>query len=123
MGNTFGTMIGKLSVLIGELQKSGIQVNTSVTEIAATARELGKTVDELNKMVEQTSGFADTGQSSLGRMEEAMRHIKEASFGGSNGGGCRRRVRSKSARRWHNWARRCSKASKPASIEPPASSN
>jgi methyl-accepting chemotaxis protein WspA len=38
MGNTFGTMIGKLSVLIGELQKSGIQVNTSVTEIAATAK-------------------------------------------------------------------------------------
>jgi hypothetical protein len=51
MGNTFGTMIGKLSVLIGELQKSGIQVNTSVTEITATARELGKTVDELNKLV------------------------------------------------------------------------
>jgi methyl-accepting chemotaxis protein len=96
----------QLETLVGQMQKSGIQVNTSATEIAetakqqqamahetastvleigatakeitATARELGKTVDEVNKMAERTAEFADTGQSSLGCMEETMRHIKEA---------------------------------------------
>jgi methyl-accepting chemotaxis protein WspA len=99
-------MVEELSTLVGQVQKSGIQVNTSVTEIAATAkqqqamahetastvleigatskeitataRELGKTVDEVNKMAQQTAEFADTGQSSLGCMEDTMRHIKEA---------------------------------------------
>jgi methyl-accepting chemotaxis protein WspA len=35
-------------------------------------------VDEVNKMAQQTAKFADTGQSSLGCMEDTMRHIKEA---------------------------------------------
>lgn len=99
-------MIAVIKGLSGSMQESSIQVNSSVTEIAATgkqqqatanetaatvseigatakeitatAKELGKTVDEVTKMVEQTAGFADTGQSSLTRMEETMRHIKEA---------------------------------------------
>jgi methyl-accepting chemotaxis protein len=96
----------QLETLLGQVQISGVQVNTSVTEIAATghqqqaaanetaatvleigatakeitatAKELGKTVDEVQKLVQQTAEFADTGQSSLGRMEETMHHIKEA---------------------------------------------
>jgi methyl-accepting chemotaxis protein len=99
-------MIEVLKGLTDNMRESGIRVNSSVVEIAATgkqqqatanetaatvseigatakeitatAKELGKTVEEVNKMVEQTSGFADTGQTSLGRMEETMRHIKEA---------------------------------------------
>jgi len=99
-------MINVLKGLTENMQESGVRVNSSVVEIAATgkqqqatanetaatvseigatakeitatAKELGKTVDEVDKMVEQTAGFADIGQSSLGRMEETMRHIKEA---------------------------------------------
>jgi methyl-accepting chemotaxis protein len=106
LAQAFDAMIEKLSTLVSQAQKSGIQVNSSVVEIAATgkeqqatanetaatvseigatakeitatARELGKTVDEVTKMVEQTAGFADIGQAGLGRMEETMRHIKEA---------------------------------------------
>jgi len=99
-------MIDVIKELSGSMLESSLQVNSSVVEIAATgkqqqatanetaatvseigatakeitatARELGKTVDEVTKMVEQTAGFADTGQSSLSRMEETMRHIKDA---------------------------------------------
>jgi len=99
-------MIKVLKGLTDNMRESGVRVNSSVVEIAATgkqqqatanetaatvseigatakeitatAKELGKTVDEVNKMVEQTAGFADTGQTSLGRMEETMRHIKDA---------------------------------------------
>lgn len=99
-------MIQVIKGLTDSMKESGIRVNSSVVEIAATgkqqqatanetaatvseigatakeitatAKELGKTVDEVTKMVEQTAGFADTGQTSLGRMEETMRHIKEA---------------------------------------------
>ncbi len=99
-------MINMLNRMLVNIQESTVRVNSSVVEIAATgkqqqatanetaatvseigatakeitatARELGKTVDEVTKMVEQTAGYADTGQSGLGRMEETMRHIKEA---------------------------------------------
>ena len=109
LGANILQMIAAIKGLTESMQESSVRVNSSVVEIAATgkqqqatanetaatvseigatakeitatARELGKTVDEVNKMVEQTAGFADTGQSSLGRMEETMRHIKEA--GGS----------------------------------------
>jgi uncharacterized coiled-coil DUF342 family protein len=99
-------MISVLKKLIDSMRESSVRVNSSVVEIAATgkqqqatanetaatvseigatakeitatAKELGKTVDEVTKIVEQTAGYADTGQTSLGRMEETMRHIKEA---------------------------------------------
>jgi len=106
LGVSILQMINVLKGLTDNMRESGVRVNSSVVEIGATgqqqqatanetaatvaeigatakeitatAKELGKTVDEVNKMVEQTAGFADTGQSSLGRMEETMRHIKEA---------------------------------------------
>jgi methyl-accepting chemotaxis protein len=106
MGNALATMGEKLSTLVGQVQKSCIQVNTSATEIAATAKEqqatahetaatiseigatskeisrtakeLGETVNEVTKAVEQTAGFADTGQTGLSRMGETIQHIKEA---------------------------------------------
>ena len=106
LGANILQMIGVIKGLTESMQESSVRVNSSVVEIAATgkeqqatanetaatvseigatakeitatAKELGKTVDEVNKMVEQTAGYADTGQASLGRMEETMRHIKEA---------------------------------------------
>jgi methyl-accepting chemotaxis protein len=99
-------MAGDLSSLIGAVQKSGVQVNTSVTEIAATAKEqqataseiaattteigatskeisatskeLVKTMGEVSTGAEETATLAGSGQNGLGRMEETMRHIMDA---------------------------------------------
>jgi methyl-accepting chemotaxis protein WspA len=107
VGNALGTMVQKLSSLIGQVQKSGIQVNTSVTEIAATAKqqqatateifsttteigatskeisatakELVKTMKSVTEVAEETATLAGSGQSGLTRMEATMRQIMEAS--------------------------------------------
>lgn len=99
-------MAGDLSSLIRAVQRSGVQVNTSVTEIAATAKEqqataseiaattteigatskeisatskeLVKTMGEVASGAEQTATLAGDGQTGLGRMEETMRHIMDA---------------------------------------------
>ena len=47
MGNALGNMVERLSALVGEVQKSGMQVNTSVTEIAATAKQQQATASEI----------------------------------------------------------------------------
>jgi methyl-accepting chemotaxis protein len=107
MGNALATMTAKLSTLVGEVQRAGIQVNTSVTEIAATAKqqqataneiaattteigatskeisatskELVKTMNEVNVVAEETATLAGNGQAGLTRMEETMRQFTEAS--------------------------------------------
>ena len=94
-------------MVLGQVQRSGIQVTSSSTELAATAREqeatmgnqltsskkvvasvkeisglsneLVKTMDQVAAMSQETAGFAATGQSDLGRMEEAMRNMESAS--------------------------------------------
>lgn len=96
-----------LSGLVGQVQKSGIQVNTTATEIAATAREqqstaneiaattaeigatskeisatskeLVKTMNEVSAVAEETANLANSGQSAIARMEATMRQIMEAS--------------------------------------------
>lgn len=96
-----------LSVLVGKVQRSGIQVNTTATEIAATAREqqstanqiaattaeigatskeisatskeLDKTMNEVSEVAEETADLANSGQSGISRMEGTMRQIMEAS--------------------------------------------
>lgn len=96
-----------LSDLVGQVQRSGIQVNTTATQIAATAREqqstateiaattaeigatskeisatskeLVKTMNEVNHVSEETANLAGSGQTSIGRMESTMRHIMDAS--------------------------------------------
>ena len=106
LGDGFNRMTDDLTTLVGQIQKSGIQVNTSVTEIAATAREqqstaseiaattteigatsreisstskeLVKTVNEVAVVAEQTAELAGNGQVGLTRMEETMRHVMEA---------------------------------------------
>ncbi len=95
-----------LSGLVGQIQKSGIQVNATANEISATAREqqstanqiaatssqiggtskeisatsrqLVKTMNEVAAVSEQTAKLANTGQSAIARMESNMRQIMDA---------------------------------------------
>ncbi|MES2356637.1 MAG: methyl-accepting chemotaxis protein [Pseudomonadota bacterium] len=105
----FNRMLDELAALVGQVQKSGIQVTTSVAEVAATAKqqqataneiaattaeigatskeisatskELVKTMGEVSAVAEQSAGLASNGQAGLSQMEETMRHVMEA--GGS----------------------------------------
>lgn len=102
----FNRMTDDLASLVGQVQKSGFQVNTSIMEIAATAKELQttanetvstateigaasreisktskdlvKTMNEVTQVSEETAHLAATGQKGLVRMEEMMRQIMEA---------------------------------------------
>ena len=101
------TMTENLNALVGQVQRSGIQVTSSSTELAATAREqqvtmakqvestgkvaksveqisqvatqLVETVEQVASMSQETAGFATKGQSDLARMEAAMRNMESAS--------------------------------------------
>jgi methyl-accepting chemotaxis protein WspA len=107
VSNSLIAMSDKLSTLIGQVQRSGIQVNTSATEIAATSKQQQATVSEISattaeigstskeiaatskelagamkdvsQMTESTTLLATNGQSSLVRMEGTMHQIMEAS--------------------------------------------
>ncbi len=104
--SAFQTMTGNLDSLIGQVQRSGIQVTTSATEIAASARELEATVaeqaasttevnatsrqisataedlvstmDQVSGHLSGTIGMAETGRKDLSTMEGAMRNLMTA---------------------------------------------
>jgi methyl-accepting chemotaxis protein WspA len=104
---TFRTMAFNLYSLIGQVQRSGIQVTTSATEIAAAARQLEATVAEqaasaqqvsaaskqvavtskdlskamlfVNSNLTDTSNVAEAGRHNLDKMELAMRQLLQAS--------------------------------------------
>ncbi|MBW8830763.1 MAG: methyl-accepting chemotaxis protein [Burkholderiales bacterium] len=106
LGEGFNRMADELSVLFGQVQQSGIQVNTSATEIAATSkeqqataseiaattteigatskeisatsRELVKTMSEVSQVAEETALLAGGGQEGLQRMTETMHNVMEA---------------------------------------------
>jgi methyl-accepting chemotaxis protein WspA len=106
LADGFNGMADDLTGLIGQVQKSGIQVNTSITEVAATSKqqqataneiatttteigatakeisatsnELVRTMNEVSTVAEQTAGLAGGGQAGLLRMEATMRHVMEA---------------------------------------------
>lgn len=106
LGEGFNRMADELTVLFGQVRKSGIQVNTSATEIAATSKEqqataseiaattteigatskeisatskeLVKTMTEVSAVAEQTATLAGSGQDGLSRMEETMHKVMEA---------------------------------------------
>ena len=106
MGTALATMVERLSALVGQVQKSGIQVNTSVTQIAATgkeqqataseiaattteigatsreisatSKELVKTMNEVTQVAEQTAGLAGSGQAGLSHMRDTMGQIMAA---------------------------------------------
>ena len=96
-----------LGELVRQVQRSGIQVNTTATEIAAnakeqqgtaheiaattaeigatskeisaTSKELVKTMNEVNQVAEETAHLAGSGQAAIAGMEATMRQIMEAS--------------------------------------------
>jgi methyl-accepting chemotaxis protein WspA len=102
----FDRMTEQLTVLFGQVQQSGIQVNTSATEIAATSkeqqataseiaattteigatskeisatsRELVRTMSEVSQVAEETATLAGGGQDGLLRMAETMHKVMEA---------------------------------------------
>ncbi len=106
VGRGLNHLAEDLCELVGHVQRSGIQVNTTALEIAAsakeqqstaheiaattaeigatskqisaTSRELVKTMNEVNHVAEQTAQLAGSGQAAIARMESTMRHIMEA---------------------------------------------
>jgi len=107
LGEGMNTMADDLTGLIGQVQRSGVQVNSSATEIAATSKqqqatvteiaattaevgatasrisatskELARTMAELSAVADQTSTLAEGGQGGLVRMEATMGQIGAAS--------------------------------------------
>jgi methyl-accepting chemotaxis protein WspA len=105
----FNRMTDELAGLVGQVQKSGLQVTTSVTEIAATSREqqataseiaattaeigatsteisatsrqLVRTMGDVSAVAEESATLAGTGQAGLAHMAETMRHVMEATKG------------------------------------------
>jgi methyl-accepting chemotaxis protein WspA len=106
LADGFNKMTDALTMLVGQVQKSGVQVNTSVTEIAATAKEqqatanevaattaeigatsreiaatskeLVKTMHEISSVTEQSAALAGHGQAGLTQMEETIGQVMEA---------------------------------------------
>ena len=100
-------MTESLNALVGQVQRSGIQLTASSTELAATARQqqtamdqqgeathrvsraaaeissvatqLEATMQQVAERSQETAGFASKGQTDLARMEDAMHHMEAAS--------------------------------------------
>jgi methyl-accepting chemotaxis protein WspA len=107
LGEGMNQMADDLTGLIAQVQRSGVQVNSSATEIAATSKqqqatvteiaattaevgatasrisatskELARTMAELSAVADQTSTLAEGGQGGLVRMEATMGQIGAAS--------------------------------------------
>ena len=107
LGHALSNMAGRLSGLLSDVHRSGIQVNTSVNEIAASAREqeatatevaaatteiaatsreiaatsqeLVRTMGEVFTAAEESAVLAGQGQAGLTRMESTMRQVMDAS--------------------------------------------
>jgi len=107
VGSGLNKLADELSILVGQVQRSGIQVNSTATEISATAREqqstaneiaattaeigatskeisatskeLVKTMNEVSHVSEETAELAGSGQNAIGKMEATMRQIMDAS--------------------------------------------
>nr|WP_255263495.1 methyl-accepting chemotaxis protein [Pseudomonas aegrilactucae] len=102
----FNDMMGELTTLVSQAQRSSVQVTTSVTEIAATSkqqqatatetaattteigatsreiaatsRDLVRTMTEVTSAADQASVLAGSGQQGLARMEETMHQVMGA---------------------------------------------
>lgn len=106
LGDGFNRMADEVMGLVGQLQKSGIRVSTSMTEIAATSKqqqataneiaastteigatsreisatskELVRTMNDVAVVAEHAAELAGSGQSGLAHMEETMGQVMEA---------------------------------------------
>lgn len=107
LGDGLNRLADDLSVLVGQVQRSGVQVNITATQIAATSREqqsttteiaattaeigatskqisatsreLDKTMNEVVDVAHETAELAGSGQTGIARMESTMRQIMDAS--------------------------------------------
>lgn len=107
LGDGLNRLADDLSVLVGQVQRSGVQVNITATQIAATSREqqsttteiaattaeigatskeisatsreLDKTMNEVVDVAHETADLAGSGQIGIARMETTMRQIMDAS--------------------------------------------
>jgi methyl-accepting chemotaxis protein len=107
VGDGLNRLADDLSVLVGQVQRSGVQVNITATQIAATSREqqsttteiaattaeigatskqisatsreLDKTMNEVVEVAHETAELAGSGQTGIARMENTMHQIMEAS--------------------------------------------
>ena len=106
LARAFDRMLGELAELVNQVQRSSVQVNSSIgqiastatdqeataTEIAATTTEIGvtsreisatskdlaNTMNEVSVVAEQTAHLAGSGQAGLSRMEDTMRQVTQA---------------------------------------------
>jgi len=106
LANGFNRMADEVMALVGQVQKSGIRVSTSMTEIAATSkqqqatasevaatttqigatsreiaatsRELVRTMTDVTSVAEEAASLAASGQSGLAHMEETMGQVMDA---------------------------------------------
>jgi len=102
----FNRMANEVMELVGQVQRSGIRVSTSMTEIAATSKqqqatatevaattteigatsreiaatskELVRTINDVAAVAEHAAGLATSGQSGLAQMEDTMGQVMEA---------------------------------------------
>lgn len=102
----FNTFVDKLSLIVKQVQTSGIDVNSSTTSIGAftkdleasvhqqvassnevvatagqissTSQELANTMNEVAEMLRRTTEFANQGREGLLRMEEAIHQMEDA---------------------------------------------
>lgn len=102
----FNRMSDELAALVGQVQKSALQVTTSVTEVAAnskqqqataheiaattaeigatskeisaTSQQLVKTISEVSAGAEQSASLAGNGRTGLLQMAETMQHVMDA---------------------------------------------
>ena len=106
LGEGFNRMADQVMELVGQVQRSGIRVNTSMTEIAATSKqqqataseiaattteigatsreiaatskELVRTMSDVTTVSEHAAELATGGQAELTNMEEAMSQVMQA---------------------------------------------
>jgi methyl-accepting chemotaxis protein WspA len=106
LADGFNRMADEVMLLVGNVQRSGIQVSTSMTEIAATSKQqqataseiaattseigatskeisatskdLVKTMNAVATVAEGTASLAINGQAGLSQMEETMGQVMEA---------------------------------------------
>lgn len=106
LGDGFNRMADEVMELVGQVQRSGIRVSTSMTEIAATSKqqqataaevaatttqigatsreiavtskELVRTITDVAAVSDNAAALASGGQAGLAHMESTMSHVMEA---------------------------------------------
>ncbi|RZI76443.1 MAG: methyl-accepting chemotaxis protein [Pseudomonas sp.] len=106
LGEGFNRMADEVMDLVGQIQRSGLRVSTSMTEIAATSkqqqatatevaatttqigatsreiaatsRELVRTMNDVTKVSDHAAGLATNGHAELAHMDETMNSVMNA---------------------------------------------